>query len=179
MSAPQLYLRLFCHTGAAVQRLTRRSRRFALTRPRAATFPLNEGTMMTALRGNLAILALAPALVMLVLTLAVMRPAQAHSAFARAGLVSLETFQPAPYGLIARMASKADTPDGGTPVLPGQGAPCKIMLCTGIMGFPLQEQPQRVSVPAGTLLLAAPAPYGDPPARQDDPPPKPHSSNFS
>lgn len=135
--------------------------------------------MMTALRGNLAILALAPALVMLVLALAVMRPAQAHSAFVRAGLVSLETVQPAPYRIIASVTPKAGTPDDGAPVLPGQGAPCKIMLCTGIMGFPLQEQPQRVSVPAGTLFLGAPEPYGDPPARQDDPPPKPRSSNFS
>lgn len=135
--------------------------------------------MMTALRGNLAILALAPALLMLVLALAVMRPAQAHSAFLRAGLISLEVLQPASGKVIASIAPQTTIPDEDAPVLPGQGAPCKIMLCTGIIGFPVQEQPQRVIVPAGPLLFGPPEHYGDVPARQDDPPPKFRQSNLS
>lgn len=137
--------------------------------------------MMKALRGNLAILALAPALVMLALGIAVMRPAQAKSAFLKTGLLGLGAPQPVPHRDIDGMDFRIAVPDDGpaTPAPAGRAAPCKIMLCTGIMGFPVQEPPLRTSIPAEILPRGPALVPEEVTARRDDPPPKPRSSIFS
>lgn len=135
--------------------------------------------MMKALRGNLAILALAPALVMLALGLAVLRPAQARDAFVKAGLIGAGAAAPLPGLAVAAATNPAPEEDMPAPAQKPHAFACKIMLCTGLMGFPVQEPPLRTCVSAGTLPRGPALVPEEAMTRRDVPPPKPRSSNFS